>query len=182
MIIKGLFKTFGFWLSLVSIIGGLSVLIYCLVFGVGNTPIAAQIFLYSVLIILLAFYGKLLYDANLVTVDTESKTIKFVNVFTRHYSLYSFRDFDGKLFWYEPIKGGYIRNCYFIQDKKAVKKISSFIYSNQRELEEALADIKDLGTTRYSYLKSWKVFFGFQSLTKKATSSLRRLEILILRF
>ena len=161
MKIKGQFKTFGFWFSLISVIGGLSVIIYCFVFGVGNTPIAGQIFLYFVLIILLGVYGKLLYDANLVTVDTQSKTVDFVNVFTRRHSVYNFKDFDGKLVWYEPIKGGYVRNFYFIQNKKAVKKISAFIYSNQKELEEALADISDLGTTKYSYLKSWKVFFGF---------------------
>jgi hypothetical protein len=161
MIIKGRFKTFGFWLSWVSVIGGVSVFIYCLAFGVGNTPLAGQIFLYGVLIILFVVYGKLLYDANLITVDTASKTINFVNLFTRHRSFYSFSDFDGKIVWYEPIKGGYVKNFYFIQNKKAVKKISGFIYSNQKDLEQALTDIKDLGTTNYTYLKSWKVFFGF---------------------
>ena len=161
MNIKGQFKTFGFWLSLISFIGGLCVLIYSFVFGMGNTPIAGQIFFYGVLGILLAVYGKLLYDANLVTVDTQNKTIDFVNIFTRHHVVYNFRDFDGKLVWYEPIKGAYVRNFYFIKDKKAVKKFSSFIYSNQKELEEALSDIKDLGTTNYTYLKSWKVFFGY---------------------
>jgi hypothetical protein len=161
MIIKGQFKTFGFWLSLVSVIGGLSVFIYCFVFGVGNTPIAGQMFLYGVLIILLAVYSKLLYDANLIKVDTESKTITFVNLFTRHRSFYNFSDFDGKLVWFEPMRGFSSKNYYLIQNKKAVKKISGFIYSNQKEIEEALEDIKDLGTTKYSYLKSWKVFFGF---------------------
>jgi hypothetical protein len=161
MNIKGQFKTFGFWFSLISVIGGLCVLIYCFVFGTGNTPIAGQIFLYSVLGILLAVYGRLLYDANLVTVDTQNKTIDFVNMFTRRRVVYNFRDFDGKLVWYEPIKGGQVKNFYFIKDKKAVKKLSSFIYSNQKDLEEVLSDIKDLGTTSYTYLKSWKVFFGF---------------------
>ncbi len=160
MNIKGQFKTFGFWFSLISVIGGICVLIYCFAFGIGNTPIAGQIFLYSVLGILLAVYGKLLYDANLVTIDTESKTIKFINIFTRHHVVYNFRDFDGKLVWHEPIKGGHVRNFYFIKDKKAVKKFSSFIYSNQRELEETLSEIKDLGAKRYTYLKSWKVLFG----------------------
>jgi hypothetical protein len=161
MNIKGQFKTFGFWFSLISVICGLCVLIYCFAFGVGNTPIAGQIFLYSVLGILLAVYGKLLYDANFVTIDTQNNTIDFVNIFTRHHVVYNFKDFDGKLVWHEPIKGGRVRNFYLIKNKKAVKKFSSFIYSNQKELEEALCDIKDLGTTNYTYMKSWKVFFGY---------------------
>ncbi|MEO8712038.1 MAG: hypothetical protein ABI405_07950 [Parafilimonas sp.] len=161
MLIKGKFKSFGFRFSLISVLLGLSVFVYCLIFGLGNTPIAGQIFLYTVLILLLAMYGKLLYDANLITVDSEAKTITFINVFTRLPSSYNFSEFEGKLVWYEPIKGGSVRNYYLIRKKKAVKKISGFIYSNQKELEEALTDIKDLGTTKYSYLKSWKVFFGF---------------------
>lgn len=161
MIIKGQFKTFGFWLSLISVVGGLSTLIYCLVYGLGETPVAGQIALYVSLIFLISIYGKLLYDANLITIDAADQTITFKNLFTRHYSSYKFSDFDGKLVWYEPIKGGYAKNFYFIQNKKAVKKISGFIYSNQEELEETLADIKDFGTTKYTYLKSWKVFFGF---------------------
>ena len=161
MIIKGQFKTFGFWFSLVVIIGGLSAFIYFIVFGVGNTPATGQFFLYLVLLILISVYGKLLYDANLVTLDTKNKSIAFVNIFTRHRSFYYFSEFDGKLIWYEPIKSGYVRNYYFIQNKKAIKKISGFIYSNQKQIEEALIDIKDLGISKYSYLKSWKIFFGF---------------------
>ncbi|NNV56087.1 hypothetical protein [Limnovirga soli] len=160
MIIRGQFKTFGFRFSLIAVIGGLISLIYFILFGVGNTPIAAQFFLYFVLILLLSIYGKLLYDANLISINTKDKTVTFVNIFTRNSSKYNYSDFDGKLVWYEPIRGGYVRNFYFIQNKKAVKKISGFIYSNQNDLEEELIDIKDFGTTKYSYLKSWKVFFS----------------------
>lgn len=161
MIVKGQFKTFGFWFSLIGVIGGGITIIYFIFFGVGNTPIAGQFFLYFILILVLSLYSKRLYDANIITIDIKNKKIKFVNIFTRHKSFYNYSDFDGKLVWYEPIKGGYVRNYYFIQNKKAVKKISGFIYSNQKELEEALIDIKDFGTTKYSYLKSWKVFFSF---------------------
>ena len=161
MIIKGQFKTFGFWLALVSVIGGLSILIYWLAYGVGDIPLAGKIVFFCVCILLITIYGKLLYDANQITIDTEAKTISFVNLFTRHHSQYIFSDFDGKLVWFEPMKGFYPKNYYLIKNKKAVKKISSFIYSNQEELEEALKDIHDFGVTNYSYLKSWKVFFGF---------------------
>lgn len=161
MTVKGRFKTFGFWLSIASVIGGLIALCYWLFIGLGDTPIAGQFFFGLVFFLLLSVYGKLLFDANLITVDTTNKTVAFKNVLTRQTSTYYFSDFDGKLVWYEPIKGGHVRNFYLIQNKKAIKKISGFIYSNQKELEDALADIKDLGTTNYSYWKSWKVFLGF---------------------
>lgn len=161
MYIKGQFKTFGCWFSLVACITGLCVLIYALSFGVDITHVAGILFFYFVLSILLTIYGKILYDANLISIDIENKKIEFTNTFTRLKSVYDFMDLDGKLVWYEPIRGGHIRNFYLIKNKKAIKKISGFIYSNQRELEEALSEIKDLGTTNYSYLKSWKVFFGF---------------------
>ena len=161
MIINGQFKTFGFWFSTTSFLGGLCFLFYSFVIGLDNIPIIGQLFFYTVLGVLLATFGKFLYDANQIKIDIQNKTIDFVNVFTRQHLVYNFDEFDGKLVWYEPIKGGHIRNFYFIKDKKAIKKISSFIYSNQKELEEALSNIKDLGNTKYSYLKSWKVFFGF---------------------
>ena len=161
MIIKAQFKTFGFCISIISVIGGAITLVYCFIYGLGKTPVAAQIALYGILVLLISIYGKILYDANLITIDTAEQTIKFINLFTRHHLFYKFSDLDGKLVWYEPVKGGYAKNLYFIQNKKAVKKISGFIYSNQKELEEALADIKDLGNIKYSFLKSWKVFFGY---------------------
>jgi hypothetical protein len=131
------------------------------VYGFGSTPLAGKLFSYCVFILLIAIYGKLLYDSNQIRIDTEAKTITFVNLFTRHRSSYHFSDFDGKLVWLEPMRGFSPKNYYLIQNRKAVKKISSFIYSNQKELEHALTDIHDFGLTNYSYLKSWKVFFGF---------------------
>ncbi|MEO7210671.1 MAG: hypothetical protein ABIY35_06990, partial [Chitinophagaceae bacterium] len=97
MIIKGKFRSFGFWFSLGSVLFGLCIFIYFTIHGLGNTPLSGQIFFYGVLIILLLLYGKFLYDANLITIDTVSKTITFVNKFNRHRSLYNFSDFDGKL-------------------------------------------------------------------------------------
>ena len=35
--IKGQFKTFGFWFSLIAVTGGLITLIYFILFGVDNT-------------------------------------------------------------------------------------------------------------------------------------------------
>ncbi len=158
MIIKGQFKTFGFWFSLSAVTGGLSVILYWLIVGFDGTPIAGKLFLGFVLFLLLCIYGKLLLETNIIKIDTTNKTVTFKNLLTQKSSTHNFCDFDGKLVWYEPIRGGQVRNFYFIKNKKAVKKISGFIFSNQKELEKALSEIKDLGTTNYSYLKSWKVF------------------------
>lgn len=161
MVLKSKFGGFGFWFSLTMFSGGLGILIYLLTCGLRNTPLAGQVFLFTALIGLIVVYGKLLFDANLIAIDTTKKVITFINIFTRRRTLYTFSDFDGKVNWNEPIKGGYVRRYYLIQNRKAVKKITSFIYSNQKELEEALIEIKDLGTAKYSYLKSWKVFLGY---------------------
>lgn len=161
MIIKGQYKTFGFWISLLSVIGGLCVFLYYIINGAGNTPIAGQICLYSLMTLLVGLYGKQLYDANQISIDTDFKTITFINLFTRQKSIFHFDDFDGKLVWDEPIKGGTVRKCFLIQDRRAKKKISGFIYSNHLELEKALTEIKDFGKTNYSYLKSVKVLFGY---------------------
>lgn len=163
MIIKGKFRSFGFWFSLSSVFFGICILFYCFIFGLGNISLEGQIFFYGVLIILICVYCKLLYDANLITIDTEVKKIIFENKFTRIRSTNKFSDFDGKLIVYK-LQRGYTKNYYIIKNKKVVKKISGFIYSNQKELGDALSDIKDLGAIKYSYLISWKVFFGYPIL------------------
>ena len=160
MIIKGEFKTFGFWLSVISVLGGLFFFGFNIFWVLNNISFAGQLFFFLVFSILIGTYGKLLYDANIITIETANKCVTFKNILTRQHSTYYFSDFDGKLVWYKPIKYGRIRNLYLIKNKKAVKKISGFLYSNQKELENALIDIKDLGITNYSYLKSWKALFG----------------------
>ncbi|HWI90574.1 MAG TPA: hypothetical protein VNT20_04825 [Flavisolibacter sp.] len=174
MTIKGQYKTFGFWFSLASV-GGLIALIYWLFIGLGDTPIAGQIFFGFVLFLLICIYGKLLFDANLITVDTTSKTVTFKNVLTQQTSTYHFTDFDGKLVWYEPIKGGQVRNFYFIHERKAIKKISGFIYSNQKELEEALVDIKEFRNHKLFVLEVLESIFrlsNYRMTRQQATSGL----------
>lgn len=161
MIVKGQFKTFGFWFSITAFVGGVATVFYWLLKGFNDTPVVGQIFLGVVLLLLICIYGNLLLDANIIAIDTTSKKVTFKNLLTRQISRFNFSDFDGKLVWYEPINGGRVRNFYFIKNKKAIKKISGFIFSNQKELEESLMTIRDLGTTKYSFLKSLKVLFGF---------------------
>lgn len=106
-------------------------------------------------------YGKLLYDTNLITINTEENTIKFKNIITQVVKIYHMEDFDGRFFTNQPIKGGWVRNFYLTKDKKVVKKISNFIYSNQKEIEESFNQVKDLGSIKYSLFKSLKILFRY---------------------
>jgi len=164
MVIRGKFKTFGYWLTIFTLIGGISALIYCLVWGFDDTPLAGIIFFLFVLTILLGGFGRLLFDSNFLVIDTEKKSITFTNQLTRKRSSFQFDYFDGKLICLEPIKGGYARNLYLVKDKKAVKKISGLMYSNQKQIEDALQPVKDLGTFKYSYVKTWKISLGLPIL------------------
>jgi hypothetical protein len=157
MLIEGKFKTFGFWLANIATFGGLILLFYFLFNENTTTPVARQIFLYLVIVLCISIYGKLLFDANFILIDTDTKIITFKNRFTRRKTTYKWSDFDGRLVIDEPVKGGWVRNYYLVKDKRALKKITAFMYSNQSEIEEALKEIKDLGTFKYSYLRSWKI-------------------------
>ncbi len=164
MQIRGQFRTFGFWLSVISVVGGIILFYYLVRTEFYNMAIPGVLFILLALIILFGTFGRLLYDANLVLIDTDNQTITFTNQLTRKKATYKFSDFDGRLICFEPIKGGYARNLYLIRDKKAVKKITDFMYSNHRELEESLHQIADLGTIKYSYMKSWKISLGIPIL------------------
>lgn len=164
MVIKGKFRTFGYWLTVLALLGGVSAFFYILVFGFDNTPLAGIIFFFVVLTILLGGFRRLLFDSNFLVIDTENESITFTNQLTRKRSYFHFDYFDGKLICLEPMKGGYARNLYLVKDKKAVKKITDFMYSNHEQIENALQPIKDLGTFKYSYVKTWKISLGLPIL------------------
>jgi len=164
MVINGRFKTFGYWLTILSLIGAIAATVYFLFFGFDQVPLAGIIFFFVALTILIGAFGRLLFDSNFLEVDIENETITFTNQLTRKRRTYNFDYFDGKIICLEPIKGGYARNLYLLKDKKAVKKITDFMYSNQKQIEEALQSIKDLGTFNYSYVKTWKISLGLPIL------------------
>jgi hypothetical protein len=58
MTTKGSFKTFGYWLTVISLIGGISAIIYFLFFGFDNTPLAGIIFLFVVVAIFFCGFGR----------------------------------------------------------------------------------------------------------------------------
>ncbi len=164
MMIESRFKTFGYWLTVISVLVGVFFTIYLFWSGFYEMHILGVLFTLLSIIILFGTFGRLLYDSNLIRIDTTTQTITFKNQLTRTASSFQFSDFDGKLLCFEPIKGGYVRNLYLIIDKRAVKKFTDFIYSNQSEIEEALFSIKELGTFKYSYVKTWRISLGLPIL------------------
>jgi len=158
MIIKSGVKTFGFWLSVVSVIGGVIVCFY-IPFNHNQTPIQGKIFLYFVLLLLIGIYGKLLWDCNKLLINTDSKTITFKNRLTNKEITFPFGYFDGYIVSYQPTKIGSAKNIYLIKNKIFIKRICSFTYSNMSELENSLIPIKNLGSFQFSYWKSIKILF-----------------------
>ena len=115
---------------------------------------------FFVMVVLLASFGKILWDANILFIDTYLKTIRFKNRFTQISKSYAFDYFDGYIFTYEPMKFKYPKNIYLVKNGIFDKKISSFIYSNFSEIEEGLVPLKNRGEIKYSHWNSFKIFIG----------------------
>lgn len=107
----------------------------------------------------LLFGSQIWRDGNFITIDTFSKTITFANFFTKRKQTYEFNSFDGFIDMYQRSKGGSYRVVYLVRNKKYIKKISSFIYSNLDELQDSLTPIEYLGRQEYNIIKSIKVLF-----------------------
>ena len=157
MIVKSKFKTFGFWLSIISLFGGLIFLFYFLFEGIGDIPIYGTLFGLLVLLIVIIIYGKLLWDSKIIVIETDKKMISFKNQFTRKLKTYSFDSLDGYVVVMEPISSGYAKNLYLVKNGIFIVRITNFIYSNQDELQSSLSSLKDLGIVTYSYLNSIKI-------------------------
>ena len=113
---------------------------------------------------MLLFGSQLWRDANVILIDSFTKTITFQNLFTRKSRLYDFNYFDGFIDMNQSSKSGTYRVVYLVKEKKYIEKISSFYYSNLDDLQNGLTPIKYLGFKRYSIFKSIKILFGGQVL------------------
>jgi hypothetical protein len=97
--------------------------------------------------------------ASIIFIDTLSKTISFKRLFTMQQTIKSFDDFDGFIDTYQYARGGSYRVIYLVRQKRFVKQISSFYYSNLDELQEALTPMKYLGEQNFNLIKSVKILF-----------------------
>jgi hypothetical protein len=166
MIIKSESKTFFFWFSNLCIIGGIYGFIYMFFGGFSNESILGHFVLIVVLLILLWIYGKMLWDANAIIIDTEMKNIIFKNRYTKKQKLYQFDYFDGFVTHYQYTKFGNFKVIYFVKDQRLLYKVSKAVYSNQDQMLAALPPIKDMGLIEYSFIDSIRNLLGRKVLTK----------------
>ena len=161
MTIKSNVNKFGFWFSAVGTISGLILLFF---YFPAELPTLGFVFYYLVLIILLITYGKILWDANKLIIDTLNESIKFKNRISQISKTYPFSYFDGFIVTFEPMKFENVRNIYLVKNGVFIKKISAFIYLNHTEIEQSLSPIKYLGEIKYSHLNSLKIALGLPIL------------------
>jgi hypothetical protein len=158
MTIKSNIRTFGFWYSILGGVFGIGMFIsFCFYIQMDFLP---KLFSFVVIAILLITVGKILWDGNIINIDTDLKTITFKNRFTLISKRYNITYFDGYVFTYEPMKFKYPKNIYLVKNGVFLKKISSFIYSNHSEIEKGLFPLKNLGEVKYTHWNSFKIFIG----------------------
>ena len=166
MTIKSKLNTFFFWFSNLCIVGGVYGFIYLLFGGFSNESISGNIALIVVLTILLWLYGKMLWDAKAITVDSEANNITFKNRYSQNQWSYKFDYFDGFVTYYQYTKFGTYKVIYFVKDQRLLFKVSKAFYSNQEEILSAISSIKDMGLLEYSFMDSVRNLLGKKVMTK----------------
>ena len=166
MIVRSEFKTFFFWFSNLCLIAGMFLLAYIALGGFTNEPLAGQIAVTGAVIILLLIYGKMLWDANAVTIDLDKQTIQFTNRYTRKKTAYPINYFDGYVTTYQRTKVADFKVVYLIKYNKLLYKISRAIYSNQDQLLASLPSLPNIGLIELSFIDRLRSRIGKKVLTK----------------
>jgi hypothetical protein len=160
--IKSKFISFGFCLCVGMIVIG--IWFFLSSFSDART-VQQKYVLYGFVAFVFIFFGSMLWrEAKIILIDCINKTITFTNLFTRVKTINSFDDFDGYIDCYQSAKGGSYRVIYLVKDKKFVKKISSFYYSNLDEIQNGIAPMKYFGQQDFGLFKSIRVLFGLPVL------------------
>ena len=115
-----------------------------------------QIWTFGLLAIV--FVPIIYFNAVVVTIDNLNKTISFKNIFTKKERVYVFTELDGYVdtSW----KNGYQANyniIYFIKEDKRIEKISSYYYSNYKELQAALDSLVYMGYREFGLFTNLKL-------------------------
>lgn len=155
-------KLFGFWLSVIAISGGLFDLLFFRSISIPATLLIIFINVFLVLIIGLAF--KNLWEGNKIEINTHIKQIFFQNIITQKHRFFPFDYFDGYITIQGRIAGKSIKYLYLVKDRKAIRKICSFAYSNFDELRMNLNEIKYLGELKYSGNRTIRVLLNLPIL------------------
>ena len=117
-----------------------------------------QIWAFGLLAIV--FVPIIYFNAVIVTIDNYSKTISFKNMFTNKERAYQFTELDGYVdtSWRDGYQGNY-NIIYFIKDDKCIEKISSYYYSNYKELKTSLDSLTYIGDREFGLFKNIRILF-----------------------
>ena len=99
-----------------------------------------------------------------VAIDISSKKISFQNIISRRTKTYSFADFDGFVDTFLNHQAAQYKTIGFVKDKKVVRYLDSFWFSNYSDLREALSSSKYLGTYNFGTWKRIKLLLRMQIL------------------
>jgi hypothetical protein len=166
--IKGRFNTFGFWLMLGSTAVFVLLLVYMvfqMIFhtsGEALNSAIANCIIFSIAIVI--FGAQLWRDAKGIMIDTIEKKMTVKNRITQRSKQYGFKDFDGYAVMNQFAGYTSFKVIYLIRNKVAVVKMTSFIYSNLAEMQEALKPIKFLGNLRSGIFTSMDILLGNEIL------------------
>ena len=124
-----------------------------------NDFLIFQIWIFGLLAII--FIPIIYFSGVIVTIDNLGKTISFKNIFTQKEKVYVFTEFDGYVdtSWRDGYQGNY-DIIYFIKDDKRIEKISSYYYSNYKELRAGLDSLTYIGYREFGLFKNLRILFG----------------------
>jgi len=97
---------------------------------------------------------------DVVSVDSQNKTVTLKNILTRREKIFLAKDFDG---YYDAIKissYGSHKELLLIKNDKVISIISSQYSSNYQELLKSIVDITFLGTLVYSFQDKIRMLFN----------------------
>jgi hypothetical protein len=126
-----------------------------------DTPSEAHLQLTLFGLAVLLFGSILVYDANVIRIDTLGKLITFRNIITQKIKSYSFDTLDGYVDTLQRDgRGNSYKTIYLVKDKKYIAKISNFYCSNYDELKDGLSKLTYLGFQNFNIIDSFRVLFG----------------------
>jgi len=105
-------------------------------------------------------------NVKIIIIENYNKTISIKNLFIRTTKVYNFQELDGYIDTIVRHGRGFTsyKSLALIKDKKIIRKIDSFYYSNVHEMQTELKELKYLGFVKLDLIKSIKTIFNYPIL------------------
>jgi hypothetical protein len=174
-LIKSKHNTFGFWtltllctFTFLLFLDGLSKSLFGFGFNLRNGESSDELHNDVLLFFGLTIFWSIILSAQLknITIDLVNKTISFQNIFTRKSKVYLFSDFDGYINTAIPHDISFYpyNTIGLVKDKRILRRIDKYYYSNVDELKSGLNEIKDLGEIQFNVWGRVKMMLKFPVL------------------